>query len=125
MPEKDVVNHRSWTQTRAAGVENEAAEDDAASENSTATSEDVELDPLVSESSGSDAEITGLNRLNRGRKNKARHRTTDLEVPINGNASIHIVAKRLADRTLIKSILMNSILVLLWYTFSISISMVR
>lgn len=80
---------------------------------------------VVSDSeSGSGSEMdeeTGL--TNRDRRQKPR-RQEQLDVGKDVHVLITEQEKKLADRDVVKKLLLNSVLILLWYFFSLSISIV-
>jgi solute carrier family 35, member C2 len=88
-------------------------------------SEELEMNDLTSDrESGSDSEMddeTGLTK--RERRQKARQQD-QLDVRIGGHVPVTKHEARLADRDVIKKLLINSVLILLWYIFSLSISIV-
>ncbi|RSL93993.1 hypothetical protein BHE90_009749 [Fusarium euwallaceae] len=70
-----------------------------------------------------DDEETGLTRKDRHRKQKKRKRNTQLDQRIaRGNNDISAEERKEADKSVIKSLLINGTLILLWYLFSLSIS---
>lgn len=88
-------------------------------------SEQLEMSALISDiPSGSDSEMdeeTGLTKRERRQKNR---RQGQLDVRIGEHVPLSKHEARLADRDVIKKLLINSLLILLWYFFSLSISIV-
>ena len=97
--------------------------DGAASDDDMSTSEDVELDDL-SEDGLQDDEETGLTGKNKSRRNKRRRRNTLLDQRIASEVNITVEEKKEADQYVVKNILINGLLIGLWYLFSLSISIV-
>ena len=87
---------------------------------SMSTSDDVELDHLESENMISDDEEIGLTN-----HNKRHHkRDTDLDAHIGGSFRATKIEQKDADRNVLRALLLNSLLVVSWYLFSLSISIV-
>ncbi|ERF71851.1 hypothetical protein EPUS_01766 [Endocarpon pusillum Z07020] len=87
------------------------------------TSEELEMSDVISDresDSGSEMdEETGLTK----RERRQRKRQQDhLDVRIGEQIPVSRHEARLADRDVIKKLLINSVLILLWYLFSLSIS---
>jgi solute carrier family 35 protein C2 len=95
----------------------------AASDDDISTSEDVELDDL-SEDDLQDDEETGLTGKDKSRRKKRRRRNTLLDQRIAGEVKITAEEKKEADQYVVKNILINGLLIGLWYLFSLSISIV-
>jgi solute carrier family 35 protein C2 len=107
------------------GIEEEPklGRDGAASDDDISTSEDVELDDL-SEDDLQDDEETGLTGKDKSRRKKRRRRNTLLDQRIAGKVKITAEEKKEADQYVVKNILINGLLIGLWYLFSLSISIV-
>lgn len=72
-----------------------------------------------------DDEETGLTRKDRRRRQKKRKRHTQLDQRIaRGNNDISAEERKEADKSVLKTLLINGFLILLWYLFSLSISIV-
>ncbi|GAB7347618.1 hypothetical protein MBLNU459_g4491t1 [Dothideomycetes sp. NU459] len=109
------------------------AEDDALlsskheeSENHTASSSsDWEMDDMDDSLTGNeleDDEETGLTQQERTKRKKRKRRNTRIDERIAEESIITNEEKRLASQTFLRASLINAILIALWYTFSISIS---
>lgn len=89
------------------------------------TSEELEMTDVISDresDSGSEMdEETGLTK----RERRQRKRQQDhMDVRIGEHLPVSKHEARLADRDVIKKLLINSVLILFWYIFSLSISIV-
>lgn len=115
---------RSGTGTRKDG-KNSLQEEDGQERPSLeeSTSEDMELDNL-SDDGLQDDEETGLTGKDRGRRKQRRRRNTLLDQRIVGDVKVTAEEKKEADRDVLKKSLVNALLIGLWYTFSLSISIV-
>ena len=72
-----------------------------------------------------DDEETGLTRKDRHRRQKKRKRNTQLDQRIaRGDNDISAEERKEADKSVLKTLLINGFLILLWYLFSLSISIV-
>lgn len=87
------------------------------------TSEDMELDDL-SDDGLQDDEETGLTGKDKGRRKQRRRRNTLLDQRIVGDVKVTAEERKEADRDVLKKSLVNGLLIGLWYTFSLSISIV-
>lgn len=85
------------------------------------TSEDMELDDL-SDDGLQDDEETGLTGKDKGRRKQRRRRNTLLDQRIVGDVKVTAEERKEADRDVLKKSLVNGLLIGLWYTFSLSIS---
>ena len=89
------------------------------------TSEELEMIDVISDresDSGSEMdEETGLTKRERRQR---KHQQDHLDVRIGDDIPVSKHEARLADRDVIKKLLINSVLILLWYFFSLSISIV-
>jgi hypothetical protein len=78
--------------------------------------------PESSSGSGSEMdEETGLTKRERRHRNRQHDQ---LDVRIGEHVPVSKHEARLADRDVVKKLLINSVLILLWYFFSLSISIV-
>jgi solute carrier family 35, member C2 len=102
------------SQTRSAEDGRISEEDDSAR----GTDDDLSDEDLH------DDEETGLTGRDRRRKQKKRRHNTALDNRVAGEA-ITAEEKKEADQNVIKKSLINILLILLWYLFSLSISLVR
>ncbi len=87
--------------------------------------EELEMTEVISDresDSGSEMdEETGLTKRERRQKKRQQD---DMNVRIGEHLPVSKHEARLADRDVIKRLLINSVLILLWYFFSLSISIV-
>jgi len=82
----------------------------------------TDLGPESSSGSGSEMdEETGLTKRERRQRNRQHDQ---LDVRIGEHIPVSKHEARLADRDVVKKLLINSVLILLWYFFSLSISIV-
>lgn len=63
-------------------------------------------------------------RLTKRERRQKRRQQDQLDVRIGEHVAVSKHEARLADRDVIKKLLINSVLILLWYIFSLSISIV-
>jgi hypothetical protein len=83
---------------------------------------DTDSEPASSSGSGSEMdEETGLTKRERRQRNR---QYDQLDVRIGEHIPVSKHEARLADRDVVKKLLINSVLILLWYFFSLSISIV-
>ena len=84
------------------------------------------MDFLSSDDDLHDDEETGLTVKQRRQRRRRRHQRQQLDARIaGGKAARHIMGGLgMADRTVIKRLLVNAILISLWYFFSLAISIV-
>jgi len=71
-----------------------------------------------------DDEEAGLTSNDRSRKQKKKRRLTQLDQRIAAEKTLSLDEQREADKSVIKKLLINATLILLWYIFSLSISLV-
>lgn len=86
-------------------------------------SEEHEMEPI-----GSDDEIdeeTGLSTEDRQKFLKRKRRKDALDARIGGSGTLSKDEARAADRNVVRRLLFNAFLIVLWYIFSLSISLVR
>jgi solute carrier family 35 protein C2 len=88
------------------------------------TSDDVELGAISDDEGLQDDEETGLTGKDKQRRKKRRRRNTLLDQRIGGDGRATADEKKEANKSVIKSILINVSLIGLWYLFSLSISIV-
>lgn len=72
-----------------------------------------------------DDEEAGLSPKDRTRKQKKKRRMTRLDQRIAAEKSLSKEEQREADRSVVRKLAINASLILLWYIFSLSISLVR
>lgn len=87
-------------------------------------SEDVELDDLSEEEGLEDDEETGLTGNDKGRRKRKRRRNTLLDQRVAADVTITAEEKKEADQNVVENLLINGLLIGLWYLFSLSISIV-
>ena len=88
-----------------------------------ASSWEGDEDPPNYEDSGDDEEA-GLDPEGRRQKRERKARATSLDGRVSGEILTAKEERKLADMEVLKRLAINSILIALWYTFSISISVV-
>ena len=87
-------------------------------------SEDVELKNMSSDLDVTEDEETGLTKKDMGRRKRRRRRNTLLKDRVMGVPSVPKQEHDSADRSVIKALLINALLIASWYAFSLSISIV-
>ncbi|KAH0548680.1 hypothetical protein GP486_007776, partial [Trichoglossum hirsutum] len=85
-------------------------------------SESVELDELDSEDDAEDDEETGLTARERRRRRRWKRRNTRMDERVIGDLKATKEEEREADQSVLRRSIVNVILIGLWYTFSLSIS---
>lgn len=80
---------------------------------SRSTSEDVELDDLISED-GADDEETGLTKEDKRKRRRRKRRRTHMNERIAGSVTVTKEEKTLADQSVLKRSLINALLIGLW-----------
>ena len=91
---------------------------------SMSTSDDVELSHLASGDALTDDEETGLTKKDKEHRKRKRRRNGHLDNRIAASAKASKQERRVADRNFVKAITINVLLILAWYLFSLSISIV-
>jgi solute carrier family 35 protein C2 len=91
---------------------------------SVSTSDDVELSHLASDDALSDDEETGLTKKDKEHRKRTRRKNTRLDGRIAGNIHSAQQDQKEADRTVMRSMIINILLIGSWYLFSLSISIV-
>lgn len=91
---------------------------------SISTSDDVELSRMASEDALTDDEETGLTKKDKEHRKRKRRRNTRLAERIAGNNKSSKQERKIADRNFIKAMIINVLLIMSWYIFSLSISIV-
>jgi len=115
-----------WSHTDGGNKRDEqeplTAEDTDASENSSAA-ESLELDPMSSDDDQYDEEtgLTANQRRQRRRRRRQRRKLDARIADVKGQGNIREI---LSDRNVVKRLLINGGLILMWYLFSLSISIV-
>jgi solute carrier family 35 protein C2 len=88
------------------------------------SSDDFELDDIVSENGLEDDEETGLTSQDRQKRRKRKRRGTLLNERVAPGADTREEELRLANSSFWSAVIMNSVLIGLWYLFSIAITVV-
>jgi solute carrier family 35 protein C2 len=114
----------SRSPTKGQGSIQEDPKLERASDDERSTSEDVELEDL-SDDGLQDDEETGLTGKDKTRRKRNQRRNTLLDNRIAADLKITEEEKKEADQNVVKKSLINSLLIGLWYLFSLSISLVR
>lgn len=86
-------------------------------------SEDFEMDNL-SDDGLQDDEETGLTGRDRRKRKKRKQRNTLLDQRVTGEVNMTEEEKKEADKYVVKNMLINGVFIVLWYIFSLSISIV-
>lgn len=107
-------------------LQDDSASVDSHSDDSFLSEDLDEMDFLSSDDDLHDDEETGLTVKQRRQRRRRRHQRQQLDARIaGGKAARHIMGGLgMADRTVIKRLLVNAILISLWYFFSLAISIV-
>lgn len=118
-------NHRKDLDDEAGGKRiPHSLEDERNSDRSSLpTSEDVELEEYASEGSISDEE-TGLATKDKQRKQRRRARASTLAGGYDGSIKTAKQEQKLADKNVMRALIINALLIASWYLFSVSISVV-
>jgi hypothetical protein len=98
------------------------SEDD--SDGSMSASEELEMEDLASDAGSEADEETGLTAKESRKYLQKQRQRVQLDARIAGNTTITKEAKKLADQHVLKDLLVNAMLIGLWYIFSLSISIV-
>ena len=88
------------------------------------TSDEVELKEVSSDDEGTDDEEAGLTKTDGGKRKRRRKANTLLSERVVSTPSILKQDHSSADRSVIKALLINALLIASWYAFSLSISIV-
>ncbi|KAH6865180.1 triose-phosphate transporter family-domain-containing protein [Alternaria rosae] len=117
----DLKKHRRRRSDHIAeeGEESSSGADRSDSESSDSGGDD---DDDMSADGLEDDEETGLTKRDRRRRRRRKRRNTLLDQRIVPDDTYTKEEKKLADQNLLKSMLVNGVLICLWYLFSISIS---
>jgi solute carrier family 35 protein C2 len=105
------------------GIQEEPKPGDGADED-LSTSDDVHLGTLSDDEGLQDDEETGLTGKDKKRRRGSRRRNTLLDQRVAGEVKITAEERREADQSVVRSSLINMLLIALWYLFSLSISIV-
>ena len=94
----------------------DAMSDDPGSEpSSCSTSEDVELEDLLSDEGPEDDEEAGLSKMDRRRRRRRKERNSRLDSRVMKDVKTTNTQRSLADRVVLKESLINAVLIGLWY----------
>ena len=125
-PPTDRRDEGLWSHTDGSNKRDEqeplTAEDTDASEHSSAA-ESLELDPISSDDDQYDEE-TGLTTNQRRQRRRRRRQRRKLDARIADVKGQGNIREILSDRNVVKRLLINGALILMWYFFSLSISVV-
>lgn len=94
-------------------------------EASAAKEEDSDLEEDLSAADLNDDEETGLTEWERDKRTRRRLRNAQLDQRIVRGDRISLDEKKEADQNVVRRLVINGGLILLWYLFSLSISLVR
>lgn len=86
------------------------------------TSDDMEMDEMRSDDELTDDEETGLTHAERKKRRRRKSRNQRLDQRVAPGEDVQQAEERMATASLIKNMVINAVLIGLWYTFSISIS---
>ena len=86
--------------------------------------EDMEMEDLGDEQGLSDDEETGLTKAEKRKRTGRRRTTTGLDARIGGNTMTAKQEQEIADKAVLRSLIINVILIGSWYFFSLSLSIV-
>jgi solute carrier family 35 protein C2 len=87
-------------------------------------SEELEMDEIASDAGSEADEETGLTAKESKKHLQRQRQGVPLDARIAGNTTITKEAKKLADKLVLKDLLLNAALIALWYIFALSISIV-
>ena len=91
---------------------------------SPSTSDDVELSHMMSGDALTDDEETGLTSKDKEHRKRKRRRHTRVDGRIAGVPKSSKEEQKAADRNVVKAMIINVLLIISWYIFSLSISIV-
>ncbi|TKA83127.1 hypothetical protein B0A55_00899 [Friedmanniomyces simplex] len=86
------------------------------------SSSDFSMDDLHSDDELEDDEETGLTHTERKKRRRRKRRNTRLDERVAGDSDTQKAEDNLVKATLLRDTIFNGVLIALWYTFSISIS---
>lgn len=115
---------RTDTSDLAASHDSLKAEDAASDASDMTSSDDFELDDIVSDNGLDDDEETGLTSTDRRKRTKRKTRGTLLDERVAPGFDSRQEERRLANRSFWGAFITNGVFILLWYLFSISITVV-
>ena len=91
---------------------------------SISASDDMELDHLSSGEGSTDDEETGLTKRDSSKRKRKRRKHIRLDERVSGTPDVTEQERASANKSIIKALIMNSLLIASWYAFSLSISIV-
>ncbi|KAI9736837.1 MAG: Triose-phosphate Transporter [Claussenomyces sp. TS43310] len=97
-------------------------EDKWSADDSKSTSEQLEMDELLEEDELRDDEEAALTGADKEKRRRRRRRNTLLDHRIAGESKMTEEEKKEADQYVLRNMLVNGVLIGLWYLFSLSIS---
>ncbi|KAH8725523.1 triose-phosphate transporter family-domain-containing protein [Phaeosphaeriaceae sp. PMI808] len=120
---KDAKKHRRRRSDHIAeeGEDEDESGADRSDDESLSDSTDLELDDMSADGLDDDEE-TGLTKRDRRRRRRRKRRNTLLDQRVVPTDTYTKEEKKLADQNLLQSMMINGVLIGLWYLFSISIS---
>jgi hypothetical protein len=128
-PEPPSVNPRRKYKRQPTSPQNEntrtSESEDGSDASSMSSSEELELNELASDAGSEADEETGLTGKESRKYVQKQRQNVRLDARIAGNAPISEEVKKLADQHVLKDLLVNAVLIGLWYIFALSISIVR
>ncbi|KAF7956658.1 hypothetical protein EAE96_003992 [Botrytis aclada] len=107
--------------TSTIGVDSKSG-DRVSDDDSRSTSDDMELNHFSEEGDLQDDEETGLTAKSKAKRKKKKIRHQSMDHRIAGDIKVTSDEKKEADWNVVRKSLMNGVLIGLWYTFSLSIS---
>jgi solute carrier family 35, member C2 len=120
------TEHNSRRQVdRLVALNEDGEASERAESGSMTSSEDFEMDDILSPDGLEDDEETGLTSQARRERTRRKRRNTELDERVYPEPDFKKEEDRLTNRTVWGHVLTNTMFILLWYTFSISISVVR
>ncbi|KAF2478173.1 TPT-domain-containing protein [Lindgomyces ingoldianus] len=121
---KDSKKHRRARSEHILEADEDKSESDNEHSDSSVKTEstDLELDDMRSEDGLEDDEETGLTGRDRRQRRRRKRRNTRLDQRVAEDVRFTKDEEKLANQSLIRSMLINALLISLWYLFSISIS---
>ena len=135
MEDKSPTRRKSGTLWQSTGNQQvlgssyrQSAGEESDKSHESSTTDDLEMDEMRSDDELEDDEETGLTEPQRKKRSRRRNRYTRLDervseaASINTNASVSSTEQKLLTPTIVRNMTVNSLLIGLWYSFSISIS---
>ncbi|CAI6334568.1 unnamed protein product [Periconia digitata] len=119
-PSKDKKDTKKHGKPQSDNIPEEQGASDSESTDKT-DSDDLELDDMSADGLEDDEE-TGLTGRDRRRRRRRKRKNTLLDQRIIPDGKLTKEEEKAANQTLIRSMVINAVLIGLWYTFSISIS---